>query len=256
MSKPRPIDGKFRITQMDQWDQDFVDAEVPGFILFDRHGRGEFQFGYVTGQMDCEQTDRGGKPAVEWTFDGNDEMDPIMGRGWVVLEEDGSLKGMLTIHNGERSGFIAVKEPSPKKPRPAKSGKQGKSRWKIRAINAETGKPMEIDGHLIKPGTIRNETLPDSLLRRIRAVHRAIKGVYNLPLEQMEINFMRDANPEREIVVWEHIVTALGRVSRAMPDVERKVILRTLLAYSLDNLSPADHANPTVKKIIEVVGRK
>ena len=24
MSKSRPIDGKFRITRMDQWDQDFV----------------------------------------------------------------------------------------------------------------------------------------------------------------------------------------------------------------------------------------
>lgn len=65
----KPITGKFHITHMDMWDQDFVDAEVPGFISFDKHGQGEFQFGYVTGQMDCEQTELDGRPAVEWSWE-------------------------------------------------------------------------------------------------------------------------------------------------------------------------------------------
>jgi len=36
--------GKWRISEMEQWDQDFVDAEVPGYISFTRNGMGEFQF--------------------------------------------------------------------------------------------------------------------------------------------------------------------------------------------------------------------
>ena len=68
MSKKKPpILGRFRITQMEAWDQDFVDAETPGFIRFDPDDRGEFHFGYAHGSMDCEQTERDGRPAVEWS---------------------------------------------------------------------------------------------------------------------------------------------------------------------------------------------
>jgi hypothetical protein len=35
---------------------------------------GEFQFGYVHGWLDCRLTARYGASAVEWTWDGNDEM--------------------------------------------------------------------------------------------------------------------------------------------------------------------------------------
>jgi hypothetical protein len=51
---------------MDQWDQDFVDAEVEGYFEFDSKGSGEFQFGYVRGGMDCRLTTRDGQPCVEW----------------------------------------------------------------------------------------------------------------------------------------------------------------------------------------------
>lgn len=39
--------GRWRITSMEVWDQDFVDAEVPGYIEFKDNGLGDFQFGYV-----------------------------------------------------------------------------------------------------------------------------------------------------------------------------------------------------------------
>lgn len=76
-----PFVGRWRITHMDEWDQDFVDAEVEGYIEFTADGSGEFQFGYVRGGMDCRLTTRDGQPCVEWTWDGNDEMDPAQGRG-------------------------------------------------------------------------------------------------------------------------------------------------------------------------------
>jgi hypothetical protein len=91
---------------MDQWDQDFVDAEVQGFVQFDGDGGGRFQFGYVSGGMDWRPATRDGQPAVEWTWDGNDEMDPAQGRGWATVRAD-ELHGMIVIHLGDESGFVA-----------------------------------------------------------------------------------------------------------------------------------------------------
>ncbi len=106
--------GLWRITHMDQWPQDFVDAEVDGYIRFDHGGVGEFQFGYVHGWIDHELTDREGKPAAEWSWEGNSEMDPACGRGWAVLEDDGTIKGKLSIHGGDKSGFLARSKGKPK----------------------------------------------------------------------------------------------------------------------------------------------
>ena len=93
--KPKsPFEGRWHIVSMTEWDEDFINAEVQGFIEFDARGGGEFQFGYVRGEMDCRLTTRDGEPAVEWTFDGNHEMDPAQGRGWAVLKGD-DLHGMI-----------------------------------------------------------------------------------------------------------------------------------------------------------------
>jgi hypothetical protein len=108
-SDPNSILGHWRITHMDQWDQDFVDAEVEGYIRLDAGGAGEFQFGYVHGNIDYETTERDGRPAVEWSWEGNDEMDSASGRGWAMLQEDGTLKGKLSFHDGDKSGFLARK---------------------------------------------------------------------------------------------------------------------------------------------------
>lgn len=104
------IFGHWRITHMEQWDQDFVDAEVEGYIRFDQDGGGEFQFGYVHGQMVCEMTERDGKPTVEWSWEGNDEMDEASGRGWAYVSDDGLLRGKLFV-SGDGSEFEAVKKP-------------------------------------------------------------------------------------------------------------------------------------------------
>ena len=113
--KPPPILGHYRITHMEQWEQDFVDAEKPGFIRFEGERQGEFHFGYVHGFMDVEQTERDGRPAVDWSWDGNDEMDEVSGRGWAVLQDDGMLVGKLFFHQGDSSGFTATKRKERKK---------------------------------------------------------------------------------------------------------------------------------------------
>src|SRR5580704_15373188 len=87
-AKPEsPFEGRWRIVSMSAWDEDYIDDEEDGFFEFDEKG-GEFHFGYVHGLMDCKPTTRDGEPAIEGTWDGNDEMDPAQGRGWAVVKGD------------------------------------------------------------------------------------------------------------------------------------------------------------------------
>ena len=76
-----PIIGRWRITEMEQWDRNYCDMEVPAFIEFRPDGFGEFQFGLVWGDVDHRLTERDNRPAVEWSWDGTDENGPCCGRG-------------------------------------------------------------------------------------------------------------------------------------------------------------------------------
>lgn len=60
--------GHYRITSMEMWGQDFVDAEVPGFIEFKKNGLGEFQFGYVRCDIDWKEGEYDGSLAFEFSF--------------------------------------------------------------------------------------------------------------------------------------------------------------------------------------------
>jgi hypothetical protein len=114
-AKPKsPFSGRWRILSMNAWDQDYIDEEEEGYFEFDETGGGEFHFGYVHGQMDCRLTTRDGEPAVEWSWDGNAEMDPAQGRGWAVLKGD-ELHGMIFFHQGDDSEFVATKAEGPKR---------------------------------------------------------------------------------------------------------------------------------------------
>ena len=123
-SKPKPespFTGRWRIVSMSAWDEGFIDEEEEGFFGFDEKSGGEFHFGYVHGHMDCRLGTRDGEPAVEWTWDGNAEMDPAQGRGWAVLK-GGDLHGMIVFHGGDDSEFVARRAggqdaPTPKKRR-------------------------------------------------------------------------------------------------------------------------------------------
>ena len=100
MGKTRPengLAGRWLIESMTEWDRNFIDEMVRGYFEFDTKDSGSFQFGYVEGQIDYRLGERDGQPAIEFTWDGNDEMDPAQGRGWLVLEGD-ELKGMFYIH--------------------------------------------------------------------------------------------------------------------------------------------------------------
>jgi hypothetical protein len=102
--------GRWRITEMEQWDQDYVDEEVEAFVQFGADGSGSFEFGYVQGQIDYRMTERDGKAAVEFSWEGGDGADgtPLTGRRWAVVDGN-QLKGMFFIHLGDESSFVARK---------------------------------------------------------------------------------------------------------------------------------------------------
>jgi hypothetical protein len=105
------IAGRWRITEAELWDCDALNLVAPAFIEFTEDGSsGSFGFIAVQGEMDCREVERDGRPGVELSWEGNDECDPASGRGWAVLEEDGSLCGRIFFHLGDDSGFTAVRE--------------------------------------------------------------------------------------------------------------------------------------------------
>ena len=66
--------------------------------------------------MSCLPATRDGESAVEWTWEGNDEMDPAHGRGWAVVQGD-ELHGMIVFHGGDNSEFVARRAKAAKRPK-------------------------------------------------------------------------------------------------------------------------------------------
>lgn len=102
-----PLTGRWRIVEMDMWDRDAIDLVGPGFIEFADGGAGQFGFIAVRGWMDCRTTERDGRPLVEFSWEGEDEGDPVGGRGWAVLIDDATVEGRLFFHMGDHSAFRA-----------------------------------------------------------------------------------------------------------------------------------------------------
>lgn len=98
--------GRWRIVEMEQWDQDFVDLVSPGYITFTRSGRGELHFGAVDVSLDSRVDATGNR--VGFSFEGFDEGDEVSGSGWAELN-DQKLTGRIAFHLGDTSGFMAQK---------------------------------------------------------------------------------------------------------------------------------------------------
>lgn len=101
--------GDWRIVEMDKWDADYLDMEVPAFIALEANNLGGFQFGLVQGDIDYRVTSVGGRPRADWSFIGRDEMDEASGRGWAHVDGD-ILTGKLFFHRGDESGFRAERQ--------------------------------------------------------------------------------------------------------------------------------------------------
>ena len=88
--------GRWRIVEMDVWDNDVLDLVEEAHLTLTGEANGEIAFGALQGFLDVRYGSR----------DGADDNDPACGRGWVALGSAGRLVGHFYIHNGDDSGFV------------------------------------------------------------------------------------------------------------------------------------------------------
>ena len=89
------------------WDEDYFNMEVQAYLEVGPNNLGDFQFGLVSGDLDGYVEQESGKERFVFTWEGQDEMDPVTGSGWVKLAGKGEVEGLIKLHLGDRSGFKA-----------------------------------------------------------------------------------------------------------------------------------------------------
>jgi len=99
----KKIIGKWKITEMEKGDSDFINAQGQGYFIFDANSQGSFVFGYVEGEIDFRESNAGNKPNIEYSWSGQDEMDESSGRGWFEFVNDDELYGIFYFHRGDES---------------------------------------------------------------------------------------------------------------------------------------------------------
>jgi len=100
--------GRWRIVEMDVWDNDDLDLAEPAHITFEGDNDGSFAFVAVSGELDVRYGARDGAACAEFSWQGFDDAEPASGRGWVALGTAGRLVGHIFIHKGDDSGFVAL----------------------------------------------------------------------------------------------------------------------------------------------------
>ena len=107
MQSSNPYLGKWRITEMEMWDQDYIDLETEGYFEFDEDGLGDLQFGTLDAGIDYRIESFCGNERLEFSWIGGDEDEMgESGRGWAVIK-DGRLEGKIYFHLGDESWFKA-----------------------------------------------------------------------------------------------------------------------------------------------------
>ena len=101
-SRPSQVLGRWRITEIEGWDADYVDMLGPGHIQFDREG-GQIEFGAVQIGLECWYSPTG----AHFNFHGSDEGTEVFGNGDADLEPDGTIAGELRFHHGDDMPFTA-----------------------------------------------------------------------------------------------------------------------------------------------------
>jgi len=96
------------ISQYEQPEKDYIDMEEEGHFTLEKDEIGYFQFGLVQGRIDYRIEKVGGIERLEFSWEGQDENDEALGRGWAVIKND-HIEGRFYFHLGDNSFFKAEK---------------------------------------------------------------------------------------------------------------------------------------------------
>ncbi|WP_139559463.1 hypothetical protein [Methylotetracoccus oryzae] len=105
----KAVIGQWRITDMEMWDAEYFDMEVPTYVTVRENLTGSFQFGLVQGELDGRIGVIGGYPRLEFSWSGSDENDEASGRGWLQVTGN-AAEGGIFIHQGDDSRFSATRQ--------------------------------------------------------------------------------------------------------------------------------------------------
>ena len=124
----------------------------------------------------------------------------------------------------------------------------------FRVFDPEKGSYVEVDPEELSLGPIRHDGLPDDLVERIRALWDPwLKETGLAPsLEQFELAFMRDEDPEAEVGLWEDMVHVARVLSEGSPDPVacRRGVVERLLLYTLGGLTEDEASEEATKRAI------
>ena len=102
-----PFVGTWHISEMEMWDADYMHMERQAYIEIAPGDLGTFQFGLVWGELHGYVEEEGAAQRFAFTWEGNDEMDPASGSGWMRQAGEDTAVGLIAIHRGDRSRFTA-----------------------------------------------------------------------------------------------------------------------------------------------------
>ena len=100
-AKLKPFIGKWPIVEMEAWDQEYINMEVPGHFTFNTDGTGHFQFGLVRGETDCRVETEGAKERLEFSWEGREETDAWL--GGLPQDEVTALLKLLLAGKGQQA---------------------------------------------------------------------------------------------------------------------------------------------------------
>src|ERR1051325_6793192 len=100
----RAFAGRWRITEMDEWDEN--DLLAPAHTPFTGTNGHKFEFLAIVADLDVRYGSRDGAACAEFSWEGFDDGTPASGRGWVALGTAGRLVGHIFVHKG----FVAERE--------------------------------------------------------------------------------------------------------------------------------------------------
>lgn len=192
-AEPSPFEGRWDLVRMSAWGESPPGPGERSFLEFEPDGLGWFEIGDIQGEVDARLGLRDGKPAVEFSWEGADDLLPCSGRGWAVLEGD-RLVGLITLHMGDDSEFEAVRGL-----RVVRGGrKQAKPGKSVAARAPAAGSLYQLKVTLqgIRPPIWRRLVVPDGSLARLHEVIQAAMGWENYHLYAFEIGGTDYADPE------------------------------------------------------------
>jgi len=109
MKTIKAYSGMWRITEMSEWDKDFIDLVAPGHIMLKSDGTGTLAFGAIEADLDCRIEKPGTIERLSFSFAGWDEGEDISGRGWAEISGN-SMSGWIGFHMGDETTFKALRK--------------------------------------------------------------------------------------------------------------------------------------------------